>query len=89
MRPKELTYDDVALLKLKKRQEFQGVLLLITVLTSMFSFSTLGVKGEKDDKIYLIGVTGSLALALVLVIEMKTLVKARKERDVSGENRAR
>ena len=89
MRPKELTYDDVAVLKLKSRQKLQGVLLLVTVLTSMFTFSTLGVKGKKNDKIYLVGCFGSIALALVLFIEMKSLAKERKKRDVRGENRAR
>ena len=60
-----LTYENLAILRLKKRQKIQGTLGIFTALASMYLFSVLKVDGEPNESIYWIGAVGAVALGLL------------------------
>ena len=57
-----LTWLNLALLDLKKREKMQGTLGLFTALNSMYLFSALGVQGEPDPVVYWLGFAGFVTL---------------------------
>ena len=69
----EITYKNLVMLRLKKRQKIQGALGVVTVMTSMYSFSVSGVQGDQDYTIYVVGGAGTATLIIAGLIEMFTL----------------
>ena len=49
------TYEHLATLKLTMRERVQGLMLIVTALSTLFLFSVLGVKGESNISILIIG----------------------------------
>ena len=70
-----LTTASQANFRLKNRQKIQGALGEVTALASMYLFSILGVQGDPNDIIYMVGTVGSLALGLVVLID-ETIILA-------------
>ena len=68
-RGKVLTYDNLSILRLKWKEKIQGVLAVVTVITSMFLFSVLGVQGDPSDTIWMVGAVGALTLLIAALIE--------------------
>ena len=77
-----LSYESLASMRLKWRQEMQMGLEGVTALTAMylFSFSVLGVAGLPNISILIIGVVGAMALFLLIMIEVIVII-ASKVRD--------
>ena len=73
-RGKGLTYENLAILRLKWRQKVQGALGLVTALASMYLFSVLGVQGEPNGLIRILGGVGFVALVITASIEASELV---------------
>ena len=84
VRGEGLTYENLAILRLKKRQKIQGSLVLITVMASMYLFSVLGVKGDPNESVFVTGGSGAITLGLAVLIEMFTLVKRSGTEEPTG-----
>ena len=76
-----LTYENLAILKLKKREQIQGSLCIITALASMYLFSVLGVKGKQNDLTWWLGLLGMMSLLIAIIIEGTFLVSLRSRRE--------
>ena len=68
-----LTYKNLAIMRLKKREKITGALGAVTALASMYIFSVLGVKGEYNGTIYVVGGVGAGTLGVAALIEMFVL----------------
>ena len=71
-----LTYETLAILKLNLRHKIQGTLLVITVMTSFYLFSVLGVEGDANTTILYAGGVGMLTTGIATLIEMFYLAVA-------------
>ena len=78
-RRERLTFEGLAVLRLKTRMKFQGVFGIVTMLASMYFFSALGVKGAPINSIWITGAVGFIALFGAMMIELYYLVKSRKK----------
>ena len=68
-----LTYANLAILRLEKRQKIQGALGVVTTMASIYLFSVLGVQGDPNIYIGWVGAVGALALFIGALIEMFAL----------------
>ncbi|GMH69540.1 hypothetical protein TL16_g05184 [Triparma laevis f. inornata] len=70
----------IATLKgLKWWQQLQGGLLTVAMLTSFYLLGELGVEGEYNEMVTLIGASGVLCLSLTALISMITLNRTHKD----------
>ena len=81
-----LTYKNLAILKLKKREKVQGALDVLTAFSSMYLFSVLGVHGKENEMVWWLGVVGMVALLVAIIIEGTFLasIRSRGERGLTG-----
>ena len=73
-RVEEPRYENLATLRLEKRQKTEGALGLVTALASMYLFSVSGVQGDPNGTLAVVRVGCFAALFLVMIIEMFALV---------------
>ena len=64
-----LTYENLGILRLKKREKFKRAFGLLTVLTSIYIFSSLGIPGKRNNTLWWTAVVGSVTLGIAAVIE--------------------
>ena len=75
------TFENLATLELRRREKFQVILLMITLLVSLFLFSNLGVHGESSELVKTASAVGGIAIALTAVIEFYDQAKVREGGD--------
>ncbi|GMH98631.1 hypothetical protein TrVE_jg11953 [Triparma verrucosa] len=75
------TFENLATLELRRREKVQVILLMITLLVSLFLFSNLGVHGEASELVRYAGSLGGVAIALTAVIEFYDKAKIREGGD--------
>ncbi|GMH85340.1 hypothetical protein TrST_g846 [Triparma strigata] len=82
-----LTYEILAVMRLKWFQQLQGLMATLTILASMFLFSSLGVKGKFSFKYSTIGYIGLITTGMYFLIDILTLVSERRGRPAAaGQN---
>ena len=81
-----LTLENLAILKLKKREKIQGILALFTTFSSMLLFSVLEIQSKPDTNVLNIGVIGSVTLLAVAIIEFYTLAKGMRDGEQPAES---
>ena len=57
-----LTFENLAILKLKPKEKIQGALGVVTALASMYLFSILGVEGDPSITIWVVGGVGTITI---------------------------
>lgn len=72
---KTLTYSNLAVMKLNRREKVQGTLTLLTALISMYLFSNLGVEAARSNFVPLAGGVGGFTMGAASIIEVITLTK--------------
>lgn len=71
----------VATLKLKWWQQVQGVFFVLTAISSLYLFSWIGVEGDANGNIYVIGALGGVSVAVACLIGAVTTLKKFKEHE--------
>ena len=84
-----LTYEILAVMRLKWFQQLQGVMVTLTALASMFLFSSLGVKGVESFQYNMIGGIGLITTAIYLLIDILTLVSEQRRRPAAADRKPR
>ena len=79
-----LTYENITILRLSRRQNIQVV--VITTLASMYLFSILGDQGEYNYTVNYIGLGGMVAITAAVVIEVLNLVIGKSANLVREQN---
>ena len=72
-----MTYSNLAIFRLKKSEQVQGVLGVVTALVSMYLFSVLRVEGEPNELIIWLGLAGLMTLVVAVLIEFASLAFRR------------
>ena len=72
-----MTYYNLAILRLKRREKIQGALGVVTALVSMYMFSVLGVEGEPNGSLLLVGLAGWLTALVAGLIEFAYIAYGR------------
>ncbi|GMI09881.1 hypothetical protein TrVE_jg13446 [Triparma verrucosa] len=73
-------FSSIASLKgLKRWQQIQGGLVTITAIVSLYLLSVLGVEGNQNSTVYIVGITGALSMVSAELINMTMLVRTRNE----------
>ena len=75
------TFENLATLELRRREKVQVILLMITLLVSLFLFSNLGVHGESSELVKTASAVGGIAIAVTAVIEFYDQAKVREGGD--------
>ena len=68
-----MTYSNLAILRLKKREKIQGALGVVTALVSMYLFSVLGVEGAPNRSLFWVGLAGVATLLIAALIEFASI----------------
>ena len=76
-----ITYENLAILRLKTREKVQGILGVFTALASMYLLSILGADGPKIVAIHMIGVGGGVTIGIVALIEGCSLAQGVSSSD--------
>ena len=84
-----LTYEILAGMRLKWFQQLQGLMATLTILASMFLFSSLGVKGKYSFKYNTIGYIGLITTAIYLLIDILTLVSEQRRQPAAADRKPR
>ncbi|GMI14762.1 hypothetical protein TrLO_g4328 [Triparma laevis f. longispina] len=79
------TYEEVATLKVRWWQKVQGGLLLSTALCSLYLLTALGVEGDENSLISLLGIVGGTTISAVVL--MNILIWTQTHRRYLSEGR--
>ena len=79
-----MTYQHLAILKLKVKEKVQGALVLVTALASMYLFSALGVRGTPNRSIFWAGVAGAMTLGVAALREFFSVVSRSSQTTGDG-----
>ena len=80
-----MTYSNLAILRLKRREKIQGALGVVTALVAMYLFSVLGVEGEPNETIIWVGGAGGLTLLIAMLIEFACIASGRSVSTGDGQ----
>ena len=80
-----MTYSNLTILRLKKKEKVQGALGVITALVSMYLFSVLGVEGAPTETIGWVGSAGAATLVVAVLIEFASIAFGRSVSTGDGQ----
>ena len=70
---------------LKWWQQIQGGLITITAMASMYLLGVLGVEGNEDSMVWIVGATGTVSILSAGLINMTMLAKTDNEQERGEE----
>ncbi|GMI06435.1 hypothetical protein TrVE_jg8393 [Triparma verrucosa] len=71
---------------LKWWQRLQGFLLTVAAIVSLYLLSVLGVEGNENSMVFVMGAMGGASMLFVFIINVTMLVKTRNEHLQSGDD---
>jgi len=80
-----MTYSNLAILRLKMKEQVQGALGVVTALVSTYLFSVLGVEGGRNETIWWVGVAGAATLGVAALIEFASIAFGRSVSTGDGQ----
>ncbi|GMH67588.1 hypothetical protein TrLO_g9407 [Triparma laevis f. longispina] len=80
-----LSYERLAVLDLKRRQIFQGFLISISGISSLFLLSNIGIAQTRKESVHIVGTAGFLTIILAIIIQVFVLGSKQDRREGGGE----
>ena len=81
-----MTYSNLAILRLKRKEKVQGALGVVTALASMYLFSVLGVEGVPNGSLLWVGLAGGMTLGVAALVEFASITFGRSDTTSDGQS---